>query len=128
MGLMAPGIGSFGTLVNGEQIAFSIQDGETGHIAKITIPEKGVWLVTASAWVPGYDGNRIISGELVLKNVDGYTTASQGIGGYTFSLTGIEKVETPATEYLDMTNRTGKTVSGSSLGAFHYTAVKIGEV
>lgn len=126
--LLYPGIGSIGTLVSGEQMSFSIGDGQTGHVASITIPSPGVWLVTASGWAPSFSPSADVYGEVTLKNLAGFTLATCGVGGYTFSVTGVETVTSPGTEYLDITNRTGNTISGSSIANLKYYAVKIGDV
>lgn len=127
-GLMFPGLGTIGSLVTGENVSFSISDGQTGHVAKISIPSPGIWLVTASGWAPGFNPDKSVYGEVILKNLSGFTLATCGVGGYTFSVTGVETVTSPGTEYLDITNRTGSTISGSSISNMKYYAVKIGDV
>lgn len=128
MALLYPGIGNIGSLVTGENMSFSISDSQTGHVAKISIPSPGIWLVTASGWAPSFNPSADVYGEVILKNLAGFTLATCGVGGYTFSVTGIETVTSPGTEYLDINNRTGSTISGSSISNLKYYAVKIGDV
>lgn len=124
MGLMSPGVGGLGEFVTGTSVtASSIANGGTGKIGQITIPSNGIWIFTASGWMPSSIG---ANGYVQFSGMD---TCGTGGTKYIFNIAGILKTSSaPKTFDLNLTNWSGAGVENVNISSLNLCAVKVGEV
>lgn len=112
---LAPSIGMF---IQGISVtASSLANGATGKVGYINIPEKGIWILTASGWWP----TQVTSGYIDMPSV-----ATTGTTPFEFSISGIYKCDNPTTVNLNIINWSGKTVTDVSIAGLIFRGVKVG--
>lgn len=114
---IATAIKNIGTLVYGQNAtASSITNGGTGVIGNLNIPAAGVWVVSASGWLP----DSIKQGIVNIDNIGGCSASD-----FQFNIFGIVQYNSQTTVKLNITNWSGSTVSNVTSNGLIFRACRI---